>query len=237
MDLFDQNTKMTDMIHRNYLLLPVLNRFGIKLGFQEKTVAGICDEMDIDKNFFLAIINTFHSHDYFPEKELQAFSLDFIVDYLKKSHLDFRNVSLPKIECLLNKLVTNSRSNDLKVIQSFYKEYKEELLDHIQEEEENAFPYVLEIQRAYDQKANSLPESISNYSIHSFEKEHANVDEKLFDLKNIIIKYLEPNYNNQYCNEFLFELFQFDRDLTDHARIEDKILIPKVMKIEHELKN
>jgi regulator of cell morphogenesis and NO signaling len=78
---------------------------------------------------------------------------------------------------------------------------------------------------------------VANYSIQSFEKEHTNVDEKLFDLKNIIIKYLEPNYAHRICNDFLYELFQFERDLTDHARIEDKILVPKVMRIENELKN
>ena len=237
MDLFDKNTNMTDLIHSNYLLLPVINRFGIQLGFKDKTIADICDDKRINLNFFLAIINAFHNHDYFPEKELRSFSSGLIVNYLRKSHLDFKKISLPKIEHLLNELVKNSQSDDLKIIQTFYTKYKEELLDHITDEEENAFPYVLELQKAYDQKTNPLPKHIAEYSIQSFEKEHTNVDEKLFDLKNLIIKYLEPNYNDKDCNEFLFELFQFERDLTDHARIEDNILVPKVMAIEKELKN
>lgn len=228
---------MTDLVHSNYLLLPVLNRFGIKLGFQDRTVTDICQEKEIDVNFFLAIVNTFHNHDYFPEDELQSFSSNLIVDYLRKSHTDFIKSSLPKIEDLLHKMVDDSKSDDLKVIQSFYTKYKEELLDHINDEEENAFPYVLKLQHAYDHKTNPLPDSVANYSIQSFEKEHTNVDEKLFDLKNIIIKYLEPNYHDKDCNEFLINLFQFENDLTDHARIEDKILVPKVMKIEKELKN
>ena len=237
MDLFDNNTKMTELVHRNYLLLPVLNRFGIKLGFQDVTISGICQKQEIDMNFFLAIINAFHNHEYFPKDELQSFSSNLIVDYLRKSHFDFKLIHLPKIETLLNRLVENSQSNDLKVIQSFYKKYKKDLLDHISDEEENVFPYVLKLQEAYDLKTNPLPKNIADYSIHSFEKEHTNVDEKLFDLKNIIIKYLKPNYNDKDCNEFLFELFQFDRDLKDHARIEDKILVPKIMEIEKELKN
>jgi len=237
MELFNRNSKMTDLVHRNYLLLPVLNRFGIKLGFQDKTVSDICEEKEIDINFFLAIVNTFHIHEYFPQDELQSFSSILIVDYLRKSHLDFLKISLPKIENLLKQLVDNSKSNDLKFIQSFYNKYKEELLDHINDEEENAFPYVLELQEAFDLNISPLPNSIANYSIQSFEKEHTNVDEKLFDLKNIIIKFLAPNYNDKDCNEFLFNLFQFEIDLTDHARIEDKILVPKVMKIEKALKN
>jgi len=237
MELFNTNTKMTDLVHSNYLLLPVLNRFEISLGFQDKSVADICEEKNIDVNFFLAIVNTFHQHEYFPEDELQAFSSNLIVDYLRKSHLDFIKDSLPNIESLLTKLVEGSNSNDLQIILTFYHKYKKELLEHINDEEEKAFPYVIELQKAYDLGTNPLPKHIADYSIQSYEKEHTNVDEKLLDLKNIVIKYLEPNYNSKSCNEFLFKLFQFERDLTDHARIEDKILVPKVMKIEKELKH
>ncbi len=237
MTLFDKHTGMSDMIHSNYLLLPVVNRFGIKLGFKDKTVGEICREKKIDLDFFLAIINAFNNHDYFPETELRSFSSVLIVDYLKKSHQHFIKTSIPKIEQLLDNLVKSSRSSDLKVIKSFYNKYKEELLDHINDEEVQTFPYVLELQKIYDQKIRPIPDSIRNYSIQAFEKEHTNVDEKLFDLKNIIIKFLEPSYSDRACNEFLFELFQFERDMTDHARIEDNILVPKVMAIEKEIKH
>ena len=237
MELFNTTTKMTDLVHSNYLLLPVLNRFEIALGFQDKSVADVCKEKDIDKDFFLAIVNTFHQHEYFPEDELKAFSSNLIVDYLRKSHLDFIKDSLPNIESLLMNLVDKSKSDDLRIILSFYHKYKEELLEHIKDEEDNAFPYVLELQEAFDQGIKPLPSNLADYSIQNYEKEHSNVDEKLFDLKNIIIKYLEPKYDSKSCNEFLFKLFQFEQDLTDHARIEDKILVPKVMKMEKELKH
>lgn len=228
---------MTELIHGNYLLLPVINRFGIQLGFQDMTIEDICKEKNLDMNFFLAIVNTFNLHEYFPEEELRSFSSNLIIDYLRKSHLDFIKVSLPKIESILDELVSCSKSADLKIIQTFYSKYKEELVDHIKDEEENTFPYVLQLQKAFDEQQIPLPASIAKYSIQSFEKEHSNVDEKLFDLKNIIIKYLDPNYNQSLCNSFLVELFQLERELKDHARIEDNILVPKVMKMEDELKN
>jgi regulator of cell morphogenesis and NO signaling len=191
----------------------------------------------IDIAFFLAIVNAFNNPDYFPEKELRSFSSRYIVDYLRKSHKYFITTSLPKIEQLLDQLVKSSDSEDLKIIQTFYNKYKEELIEHINDEEEHTFPYVLELQDVYDKKINPVPKHIAEYSIHSFEKEHTNVDEKLYDLKNIIIKFLEPNYGDMECNEFLSELFQFERDMTDHARIEDQILVPKVMGIEDEIQN
>ena len=35
---FSVKTKLADIIHNNYLLLPIFNRFGIQLGFGDKTV-------------------------------------------------------------------------------------------------------------------------------------------------------------------------------------------------------
>jgi len=237
MDIYNEDSRMSDLIHGNYLLLPVMNRFGVRLGFGDKTVGELCNESAIDLDFFLAIINTFNNHDYFPEEELRSFSAFLIVEYLKKSHHDFLKSRLPKIERLLTTLIENSGSEDLKIIQSFYKKYKTDLVSHIKDEEDNTFPYVLQLQKFQDSGTKKLPEGLLNYNIHSFEKEHSNVDEKLFDLKNIIIKYLPPQYNDIDCNEFLFEIFEFERDLTDHARIEDNILVPKVMAMEKLLKH
>jgi regulator of cell morphogenesis and NO signaling len=75
----------------------------------------------------------------------------------------------------------------------------------------------------------------SKYNIHSFEKEHSSVDIKLNDLKNLIVKYIEPVYNNNVCNDFLINLYRFEKDIKDHARIEDKILIPQVVELEKQL--
>ena len=36
---------------------------------------------------------------------------------------------------------------------------------------------------------------------------------------------------------YIDEIFEFERDLTDHARIEDNILVPKVMAMEKMLKH
>jgi regulator of cell morphogenesis and NO signaling len=137
---------------------------------------------------------------------------------------------LPKTEKLLKQLISGSDDslNELKMIDTFYKKYKNELLLHIKEEEDKVFPYVTGL-------VSKKIKSKSAYSIKSFEQEHTNVDMKLNDLKNLIIKYIEPKYNDNDCNEFLFALFQFEKDLKDHARIEDKILVPKVMILEKDM--
>jgi regulator of cell morphogenesis and NO signaling len=63
------------------------------------------------------------------------------------------------------------------------------------------------------------------------------VDAKLNDLKNLVIKFLVADYDDNLCNDFLITLLRFERDLIDHARIEDKILVPIVSRIENTLKD
>lgn len=223
MQLFKSTDKLFRIINDNYNLLPVFNRFGIHPGFKDKTVAEVCDENNINKDFFLALINTYDNPDYFPEDELRRFSPLLIVDYLKKTHEYYIFYFLPKIERLLGKLVSANidKNGEFKMIVSFFEKYKNELIIHIKDEEENVFPHVINFVQDHHKS------SIKNTPI-SFEKEHSNVEMKLSDLKNLLIKYLEPVYDNNDFNEFVSSLYQFEKDIIDHARIEDHILVSQI---------
>lgn len=227
------NMKMADVIHLDYHLLMILSRFGIRLGFGDKTVMQVCKENRINVDFFLEISNSYHNKNYFPQKHLQAFSLDLIVDYLRKSHEYYLQSKIPDVEHLLNRLSEqggNSNNQSFQLIHRFFSEYKKELHIHIQREEENIYPYVFSVEKAYLSKNPdpSIVGQIRKYSIDDYESEHDNVEDKLLDLKNIIIKYLTVPVDFKLSQEVLFELFRLESDLRDHARIEDKILVPKV---------
>lgn len=229
MEIFTKETKVSKLISHNFHLLPVLNRFDIRLGIKDKTVEDICAEKEINPDFFLAIINTYHNEDYFPEEELLSFSPLEIVSYLKKTHRYYIHYMIPKLDELLNQLIKSSSNSfkELQIIEVFYQKYKKELLLHFDDEEVTVFPYVINLA---EQKQKTV-----DYSIHSFEKEHTDVEEKLNDLKNLIIKYIKPDYDENICNEFLITLFRFEKDIKDHARIEDKILVTITLEIENKL--
>ncbi len=240
MEIFTSDWKLADVIHTNHLLLPVVDRFDIVLGFGDKTIDEVCRLNNVDTNFFLAIINTFHNEDYFPEKQLLSFSPLLIINYLKKTHSYYLKYVVLSIEVLLDDFLSGytGEEKDLKIIRRFYHEYKQEIFSHIDEEEKNVFPYVLGLlNRSENPDTGSGTKVRSSYSISDFEKGHSNIDEKILDLKNIIIKYLRPVYDAKQCYSFLNALFLFEEDLKEHARIEDKILVPKVREIERLVKN
>jgi regulator of cell morphogenesis and NO signaling len=234
--IITKDNKMADVIHLNYSTLTVLNRFEIALGFGDKTIENICGQHQVDLDFFLEIINTFVNEDYFPKKHLQSFSITLINDYLKKTHDYYHQVKVPEIENLMEQMVNNcyTQKSNLNLLKKFFNDYKQELINHTQREDEVVFPYTLAIEKAFhsDKIEKKTIQLMEEYSIDVFEREHDNIEEKLFDLKNIIIKYLPQPKNFELCNKLLNELFTLEQDLNDHARIEDKVLVPKVREME-----
>ncbi len=237
MGIIKANHKIASVVHHSFQLLPVLNRFGIRLGVKEKTIEEICEEKGLNLHFVLAIINAYHNESYFPEKELQSIPAKEIIRYLRKTHDYYINYILKHIDTLLVRFIESEKGDkkELKIIETFYSRYKEELVQHINDEEKDVFPYVLRLE-AWLEDENTHKEFNEPLTIEEYEKEHSNVDEKLNDLKNLLIKFVEPNYDDNLCNTFLSAIYQFEKDLKDHSRIEDLILVPKVMDMEKQVK-
>ena len=93
-----KSMKMADVIQMNYMLIPVIHRFGIELGFGDKTVDQVCKENEVDLNFFLQLVNAYHDQDYFPKEELQSIPVRDIVAYLKMTHASYLNNTVTDIE-------------------------------------------------------------------------------------------------------------------------------------------
>lgn len=228
--------KMADMIHQNYHLLTIINRFGIKLGFGDKTIESVCREYGINLDFFLDIVNAFHDEDYFPQSHLQSFSVQLIVDFLIKTHDYYHQVKIPEIEGMIDDMIQHCYQEKEKIglLQKFFKDYKEELKTHTDYEENVVFPYALKIEENYNdpRPGADFRRQFGDYSMEHYLQEHDDVETKLFELKNIIIKYLPPPKSNYHCNKVLYELFQLERDLNDHSRIEEKVMAPKIEAME-----
>ncbi len=237
----EKDMKLADVIHHDFNLIPVINRFGIQLGFGDGTIDQICKERNVNVAFFLTILNTYHDPQYFPKKHLQSFPANALVTYLHRAHEYYLEQKIPEIKELITKLTDesyNEHKNDFKLALNFFEEYERELTAHIDREEESVYPYVIDLEKVID--SGTDPDQIlarmQAYSITDYENEHENVEEKLYDLKNLIIKYLPSVQKDAISYKILLELFDLEKDLREHARIEDMILVPKVEAMEFTIK-
>ncbi len=217
--------KVADLLANDGALLSILQRLGIRLGFGEATVAELCARYGISAELFLIICNTYSFSDYRPQiEELGESDIRSITAYLRASHRFYTGVCFPAIHDNVHRLVKELDEINRRLIDKFYDDYDSEVSNHFRYEEEVVFPYIEAL------IANGS--SSSRYSISQFGHNHSNINEKLNDLKNIIIKYLGEEYSSPVRFELLSSIYNVEKDLRKHSLIEDRLLVPLVEKLE-----
>ena len=224
--LYEADDKMITLISDNYNILQSLGRFGISLGFGDKTVREVCEEQEVDTFTFLAIVN-YTINGYRNVDSEERFSVPTLLHYLKSSHEYYLNFQLPAIRTQLQEAL-DMKDNLARLILKLYDGYAQEIRRHMQYEEKTVFPYVVDL---LNNKINN------NYDIDTFSKHHGQVDLRLKELKNIIIKYLPTDirHNNQ-LTSILYNLYNNEEWLVNHSQVEEDIFIPAIRNLEHRTK-
>ena len=224
--IYNRRMKMADLVASDISLLSILQRLNIALGFGEATVAEVCAQHNISADLFLMICNIYSFRDYQPQIEtLNDEDIRNITVYLRASHKFYSTVCFPLLHNNIHRMVKELDDVSRRLIDKFYDDYDNEVNNHFRYEEEVVFPYI-------EQLIGSRKTANNGYSISLFEHNHGNINEKLNDLSNIIIKYLDKDYATQLRFEVLGEIHNIANDLLKHSYIENRLLVPLVEKIE-----
>ena len=224
--IYSSRMKMADLLASDMSLLSILQRLDIKLGFGEATVAEVCREYGISTDLFLIICNIYSFRDYTPQVEtLTKDDIKSITTYLRASHRFYTSISFPQLHSNIHMLVKELDEVSRKLIDKFYDDYDNEVTSHFRYEEETVFPYI-------EKLTSGELQGSSIYNITQFEHNHSNINEKLSDLSNIIIKYLSQETTSKLRFEILGLIHFISNDLQKHSNIEDKLLVPLVSKLE-----
>ena len=63
-------------------------------------------------------------------------------------------------------------------------------------------------------------------------RHHGAIEERLTELKNIIIQYYPEQEKNLLLNATLLDLFSCERELAQHCKVEDLLFVPAVASLE-----
>lgn len=216
---------MSDLIDADYRLLLLLNRLNISLGFGEKSVEAVCKDNGFDTECFLflanyqcnkSITNIQHAFEGLP--------LEPFIHYLKSSHNYFLKKRLPNIRRKLELVFASADQKLQDIVLNFFDNYRNEVMEHMQYEDEVVFPYV-----------QSLINTISgdkDYSINMFEERHNDIEDKMNELKQILMKYVSGDTDQMLMVNILMELYMSEEELEAHTFIEDNLVIPRIKEIE-----
>lgn len=221
MALINAESKLCDVILNEPSLIPVINRFGIILGVGDKNIRTVCEEKNLDCEFFVTILNTFINEDYFPENRLKSFCATQIVDYLTLTNTYYQQFQIPNIERHFNSLINQSDSdnNNLELMKQFFEELKKELLTRIEKDRTQWFPAIRAAAEAL------LGESYGDHIRYDHD-EADSLEEKLDDLKSLFVIHLRGEYDLNLCHGVIFALYSLEKDIKQHNRIRNRILRP-----------
>ncbi len=226
---YSSKMKAADLIAADCNLLSILERFDIKLGFGEATVEELCALYGLSHELFITLSNIYSFDNYHPNTDtLKTEDIPHIVSYLRASHKQYMNNSLPALHNDIHTMMEEYEETSRYILNKFFDDYDNEIKKHFEYEEQYVFPYI-------ESRLSGSEVSTAAYNITKFEKNHTDIDEKLNDLKNIIIKYLPGNYTSDIRMKVLRRIFRIESDLRRHTTVENRLLIPLVAKLEHDI--
>ncbi|MGL5228894.1 MAG: hemerythrin domain-containing protein [Bacteroidales bacterium] len=223
---YKPHDKMSDLICDNYQLLSILTRFGIPFGFGDKSIKEVCETHRVDTETFLCIANFLINGQIFEYPSELKLSIRSFIDFLKNAHSYYKDYRYPSIRAKLDEVLKSVDESLSALVLRFYDQYVLEVMKHMSYEERIVFSYV-------DGLLVGLKPQ--NYSIEKFSERHNEIDSKLTDLKNMLIKYIPTSSNGNILNDVLYDLFICEMDLDMHTRIEDYLFVPAIYKLEKEL--
>ena len=155
--------------------------------------------------------------------DIKMVDVSTLLSYLSESHKYYVEERLPHIEFHLKRIIDACPDKFGNTINRFFSEYKDEVSNHFKYEENVVFPYINSL---YNKS--QKPE----FTISEFKSNHSNIEDKLNDLMNILIKYLPSNIFPKERVEISIDIMEITSDLNCHTLVEERILVPLVEMME-----
>lgn len=225
-DKYSEKDKMSELISDDYRLLQVMSRFGLALGVGDKSVKEVCEDQRVDTQTFLAVVNFTKYGEKVAADWVEKLSIKSLTNYLSQSHSYYLDFLLPNIRRKLIEAINCAEHNDVTfLIIRFFDEYVDEVRKHLEYENTKVFPYIDDLMKGKVDTQMSL-------SMSALHQEP--IEQKLKELKNIIIKYCPTSVNTNLLNVVLYDIFICEEDLYTHYRMEDALFLPAVGLLEEE---
>lgn len=221
------DTQMTRLIADNYLLLTVMSRFGIRVGFGEKSIREVCADAGVDTETFLDIAayiadRRLPARTNYASSELTERAKSMLL-FLRQSHEYILNYLMPAIRNKLLRGINLSTADVSFLILKFFDDYCLQVRIHMEGEEKTLFVYI---------EALLSGQRPDDYSVATYSASHNEVSSSLTELKRLILRYCPTTADVNLLNDALYDIYRCEEELESHCAIEDHLLVPIVKQLE-----
>lgn len=239
--MFAEENSLTQLVREDYRTAAVLHRFGID--FYRKphhTLKQACEERKLKLSIIQGALDTATKKPAVAAgvEELRELSAVQIMQYLKIQHRNFIFRKLPYMQRLIadsEAIAEESGCQEvLEDLRLAFPLFAEDFARHIFEEEEEMFTYI-ELLHNVLFKGEHFSKTfmrMERATISEFLIAHHAEDDDMSGIRNITKGYCLTPHAHLLVRVLYAELQAFEQQLTMHARIENRLLLPKALKLE-----
>lgn len=226
--LINSGCKASEIIASDPQMIRLIETLGIPMGFGDMTVGQLCSKDGMPVELFTALANMVAHPGYRPDPDdLNENDLSFILKYLEATHRNYMNISLPNLHANVHKIAALCNDETKMMVNQFFDDYDAEMKRHIESEESEEFAYIRGL------LSGIAPD---DRTVDSFLEQHDDVEVKLDDFKNIIVKYVPQECNIPERYLAVIQMLHIADELSFHTRIEEQLLFPLAIKLEKRLR-
>ena len=236
----DISLSLADLVRKNFQYASILEKYRIDFCCGgEKSLAEACRAKGLNPEEILNALTLAGPPFQGDLPDFENSELDFLADYIVKTHHQYVSKNLPILHDLGLKIVNVHGPNHPEVIEilPLFEAIREELTHHMMKEEVILFPSIIEmVQNQRDGLPLQPPPfgSIAN-PIRMMEAEHTSAGgnfEKIYQLSQ---GYTPPSDACASFRLFYEKLKEFEQDLHQHIHLENNILFPKAIQMEKKM--
>jgi regulator of cell morphogenesis and NO signaling len=236
-------TKQTiaTLVSQNYRIAEALHFLGIRFqDYANFTWQELCIERSLQPDILIREMQVVGLNPSASNLKLIQYPADLVLAYLRHAHHQFIKVRLPFILHLIDQtdwssLAADDPAHDLKLV---FPDFAQDFIWHIYEEEDELFSYIDLLVAAVKghAKLSQVYYAMEKQSIHHHSSEHEAHDGEMLGLRQLTNNFVPAPDAPLSIKVMFAELANLEQELIIHANIENRILFPKALKLEHEVK-
>jgi len=235
-----RNKSVGNIVRQDFRAADVFSNYGIDFCCGGKiSVAEACANAKTDESLVISALENLQNQNGAAVHDFDSWNIGFLADYIQNTHHQYVSKAIPQILPLAQKVaeVHGEHHPEVIVINELFNDLADELISHMQKEEQILFPYIKKL--VVDDSAGNCSDPSCFGSILApisvMEQEHENAGVILKQLYQLSDGYTPPE---DACNTFRVlygKLKEFEDDLHRHIHLENNILFPKAIEMEHAL--
>lgn len=232
-----RNKSVGEIVKQDFRAADVFSSYGIDFCCGGKiSVAEACSNAKTDESVVVSALESLKNKTGSSVHDFDSWNIGFLADYIQNTHHQYLSKAIPQILPLAQKVadVHGEHHPEVVIINELFNEMADDLLSHMQKEEQILFPFIKKLvvdESARNCSTDSCFGSVAG-PISVMEQEHENAGVILKELFRLSDGYTPPE---DACNTFRVlygKLKEFEDDLHRHVHLENNILYPKAIEME-----